>query len=75
MDSEMKAILNNIAIALHRLGTNDAATPQGALELVAGEMGNIAAAIEGAYDADVSNSLNGIADAIEHLAEAIRDHA
>lgn len=49
-----------IARALDRLGTNDAATPMGAVELLAKEVRDGADAM--------ANSLQGLTDAVDRLA-------
>lgn len=46
----MTDAFKGIAGALHRLGTADAATPMGAIEVLSGEVGRVADAIQSVAD-------------------------
>lgn len=79
-----------LARAIDRLGTNDAATPMGAIELLAVEvkrvaaaietgLGDIAGAIENMDPASPNDELRGIGqemgNGLQQVADAIRYHA
>lgn len=60
---EIEISLNSIANAIRKVGVGDAATPMGAIELLAMETKESGASI--------SSALERIADALENVAEAI----
>lgn len=68
-DEKMRQAIQNIANALHQLGTGDACTSMGALE-------NHSSVMREAMDAlgsDISSGLSEVAEAIHHLASAISE--